>query len=105
MSLKDYASFNSFTQLGLMPFSARDEDSVRKSMASSDIVINLIGKHYETKHIVPTRRPNGEISRINYGFEEINVDIPRNLARLAKEAGVTSFVHMSGETKCMQRSY
>ena len=65
-------------------------------MASSDIVINLIGKHYETKHIVSTRRPNGEISRINYGFEELNVDIPRNLARLAKEAGVTAFVHMSG---------
>lgn len=86
-----------------MPFSTRDEESVRKSLANSDIVINLIGKHYETKHIVPTRRSNGEISRINYGFEEVNVDIPRNLARLAKEAGVTAFVHLSGEQKFRQR--
>ena len=35
----------------------------------SDIVINLIGKHYETKHVVPTRRADGKISRINYTYD------------------------------------
>jgi NADH dehydrogenase (ubiquinone) 1 alpha subcomplex subunit 9 len=82
-------------QFGKIPFSPRDHDSIRKSMKESDVVINLIGKHYETKHIVPTRRANGQLSRINYGFEEVNVTIPRTLARLAREAGVPSFIHMS----------
>merc|ERR1719453_823865 len=43
-------------QLGLMPFSPRDDASIMETIRSSDVVINMIGKHYETKHIVPTRR-------------------------------------------------
>lgn len=82
-------------QLGLMPFSPRDEESIKESIKNSDIVINMIGKHYETKHIVPTRRENGELSRINYNFDETHVEIPRTLARLCKEAGIESFVHVS----------
>lgn len=82
-------------QVGLIPFSPRDEDSIRESMAKSDVVINLIGKHYETKHVVPTRRANGRLSRVNYGFEEVNITIPQTLARLARESGVRSFIHMS----------
>lgn len=82
-------------QLGLMPFSARDEESIKESIAHSDIVINLIGKHYETKHIVPTRRADGTLSRVNFDFDEVHNAIPRRLARLAKEAGVQSFIHVS----------
>lgn len=78
-----------------MPFSARDEDSIRESLKNSDIVINMIGKHYETKHAVPTRRADGKLSRINYDFNEVHVTIPEKIARLAKEAGVKSFIHMS----------
>jgi NADH dehydrogenase (ubiquinone) 1 alpha subcomplex subunit 9 len=65
------------------------------SLRSSDVVINMIGKHYETKHLVPTRRANGKLSRVNYGFEEVNVTIPATLAELAAEAGVKSFIHVS----------
>lgn len=82
-------------QLGLMAFSPRDEESIKESIRNSDIVINMIGKHYETKHLVPTRREDGELSRINYSFQETHVEIPRTLARLCKEAGVESFVHVS----------
>lgn len=78
-----------------MPFSPRDLDSIRQSIKSSDVVINMIGKHYETKHIVPTRRSDGSLSRINYDFEEVHATIPRTLAKLAKEAGVKSFIHVS----------
>lgn len=81
-------------QLGLMPFSPRDEDSIVKSLEQSDVVINMIGKHYETKHIVPTRREDGKLSRINYGFEEVNVTIAAKIAELAKKAGVKSFIHV-----------
>lgn len=80
-----------------MPYSTRDLESVKKTMTHSDVVINLIGKHYETKHFVPTRRANGNISRVNYDLEEVHVTIPRMLAREAKLAGATAFIHMSGQ--------
>ncbi len=45
-------------------YSFDDDESVRQAIAGSDIVINLVGKHYETKHIVPTRRSDGSLSRL-----------------------------------------
>jgi NADH dehydrogenase (ubiquinone) 1 alpha subcomplex subunit 9 len=66
-----------------------------ESLQYSDVVINLVGKHYETKHIVPTRRADGSLSRTNYDFEEVHVTIAETIAELAKEAGVKSFIHVS----------
>ncbi len=79
----------------MVPFSPRDEQSIIDSLKYSDVVINLIGKHYETKHIVPTRRADGSLSRINYDFEDVHVRIPEKIAELAKEAGVKTFIHVS----------
>jgi len=78
-----------------MPFSPRDDASIKEAIQSSDVVVNMIGKHYETKHLVPTRRGDGKLSRVNYGFQEVNCDIPRKLAKLSKECGVKSFIHVS----------
>jgi NADH dehydrogenase (ubiquinone) 1 alpha subcomplex subunit 9 len=78
-----------------MPFSPRDHQSIVDSVKNSDIVINMIGKYYETKHIVPTRRADGSISRINYSYEDVNVIIPQTIAKIAKENGVKAFIHMS----------
>ena len=61
-----------FLQLGLMPFSPRDDQSIIASLKRSQVVVNFIGKHYETKHLVPTRRSNGKLSRVNYDFEGKN---------------------------------
>ena len=66
-----YISHLLHIQLGLLPFSPRDEKSIVASLKHSDIVVNFIGKHYETKHAVPTRRSNGKLSRVNYDFEEV----------------------------------
>lgn len=82
-------------QLGLMAFSPRDEASILESIKHSDIVINMIGKYYETKHIVPSRNAEGRLSRTNYSYEDVNVSIPRTLARLSAQAGVKSFIHVS----------
>jgi NADH dehydrogenase (ubiquinone) 1 alpha subcomplex subunit 9 len=70
-----------------VPFNPRDEDSVRRAIEGSDVVINLIGKDYETKHYAPTL--------INYGFQEVHVKIPEMLARISVEQGVTNFIHLS----------
>jgi NADH dehydrogenase (ubiquinone) 1 alpha subcomplex subunit 9 len=82
-------------QLGLLPFSPRDKDSIYEAVRHSDVVINLIGKHYKTKHIVPTRRADGNLSRVNYDFNDNHVEIPRTIAEVCHAAGVTSFIQMS----------
>jgi NADH dehydrogenase (ubiquinone) 1 alpha subcomplex subunit 9 len=81
-------------RVGLIPYSPRDQDSVRFALERSDVVVNMIGKTYETKHMVPTRRANGKLSRVNYSFEEVHIDIPQRLAEWSKEAGVERFIHV-----------
>ncbi len=66
-----------------------------ESMRSSDVVVNFIGKHYETKHAIPTRRDDGRLSRVNYSFEDVHVIGAATIAELAKEAGVKSFIQIS----------
>ncbi|KAG5180835.1 NADH dehydrogenase [Tribonema minus] len=77
-------------------YSIRDETSVRQAIGESDIVINLVGKYYETKHIMKTRRADGTKSRINYGFAEIHEEWPAHLAKLSTEMGVRQLIHVSG---------
>lgn len=63
-----------------VPFELRDEQSVRDSIRGSNVVINLMGKHFETP---------------NYKYADIHVDAVRLVAELAREEGVSHFVHMS----------
>lgn len=46
----------------------------------SDIVYNLMGRHYATK---------------NFSFENVNVDGARKVAKLCREMGVPKLVHVS----------
>lgn len=69
------------------PFAPSNEDSVRRAMEGCDVVINLIGKDYETKHVLPWW--------INFSHERVNVEIPDMLSRTAKEMGVRQFIHVS----------
>ena len=62
------------------PHILRDEALLGKALEGADVVINLAAREYETP---------------NYKFGEINVDIPKRLARLAKAAGATKFVQTS----------
>ena len=52
----------------------------RKAMQHSDVVINLTGREWETS---------------NFKFEDINIHGPKMLARLARECGVKTFIHIS----------
>lgn len=67
-------------QVLFQQFDLRDEEAIRKSMKYSNVVINLIGRDWETP---------------NFTFDEVHVDGARRLARLAKEMGVERFIHMS----------
>lgn len=57
-----------------------DDASVRRALAGVDAAVNLIGVLYE----------RGENT-----FKALHVDVPARLARLAAEAGVKRFVHVS----------
>jgi len=80
-------------------YSARDDASIGEVIGKSSVVINMVGKYHETRHVVPTRRTHGDwktLSNVNYSFDEVYCEIPRRLARAAKKAGARSFVHVSG---------
>jgi len=67
-------------QVLFTPYHLKDEESIRKSMKYSDVVVNCIGREYETR---------------NFKFKDVNVTGPATLARIAKEMGVKRFIHIS----------
>ncbi|GFR75149.1 NADH dehydrogenase [ubiquinone] 1 alpha subcomplex subunit 9, mitochondrial [Elysia marginata] len=67
-------------QVLFFPFHLKDEASIRKTVQYSNVVINLIGREWETK---------------NFSFNDVHNDGARRLARISKECGVETFIHMS----------
>lgn len=64
-----------------IPIDFVDEDSIRLSLKSSNVVINCIGQDVETT---------------NYNFHDANVKVVYRLTKLAKESGlVKKFIHVS----------
>lgn len=67
-------------QILFHPYYLKDEDSIRKAMKYSNVVINLVGRDWETK---------------NFSFKDVHVDGARRLARIARESGVEKFIQLS----------
>ncbi|KDR23820.1 NADH dehydrogenase [ubiquinone] 1 alpha subcomplex subunit 9, mitochondrial [Zootermopsis nevadensis] len=67
-------------QVLFVPYDLRDEESIYKAIQYSNVVINLVGRDWETR---------------NFSFHDVHVQGARTLARLSKEAGVEKFVHVS----------
>uniref|UniRef100_A0A3P8PAL1 NADH dehydrogenase [ubiquinone] 1 alpha subcomplex subunit 9, mitochondrial n=1 Tax=Astatotilapia calliptera TaxID=8154 RepID=A0A3P8PAL1_ASTCA len=67
-------------QILFLEWDARNKDSIKQAMEHSNVVINLVGREWETR---------------NFRFEDVYVTIPQQIARAAREAGITKFVHMS----------
>ncbi|KAL7113201.1 hypothetical protein ACP275_04G047800 [Erythranthe tilingii] len=68
-------------QIVPMKYDPRDEDSIKAVMAKANVVINLIGRDYETR---------------NYSFEEVNHHMAEQLAVIAKEhGGIMRYVQVS----------
>ncbi|KAL7200961.1 hypothetical protein ACSBR1_032805 [Camellia fascicularis] len=64
-----------------MKYNPRDENSIKSVMAKANVVINLIGREYETR---------------NYSFEEVNQYMAEQLAVIAKEhGGIMRFIQVS----------
>ncbi|KAH6811426.1 Rossmann-fold superfamily protein [Perilla frutescens var. frutescens] len=68
-------------QIVPMKYNPRDENSIKAVMAKANVVINLIGREYETR---------------NYSFEEVNHHMAEQLAVIAKEhGGIMRYIQVS----------
>ncbi|XP_024974314.1 NADH dehydrogenase [ubiquinone] 1 alpha subcomplex subunit 9, mitochondrial [Cynara cardunculus var. scolymus] len=68
-------------QIVPMKYNPRDENSIKAVMAKANVVINLIGREYETR---------------NYSFEEVNHHMAAQLAKISKEhGGIMRFIQVS----------
>ena len=76
-------------------YSPRDVDSMREVIADADVVVNLVGKFYETFQPIQVDKFPYIGRQTNYTFEDTNVTIPQTLAELCKEMQVDHFIHMS----------
>jgi NADH dehydrogenase (ubiquinone) 1 alpha subcomplex subunit 9 len=78
-----YMRFKTYGDLGQIlftPFHLKDDASIARAVKHSNVVINLIGREMNTR---------------NFNQWDVNVEGPRRLARIAREAGVERFVHIS----------
>uniref|UniRef100_A0A1D1XI11 NADH dehydrogenase [ubiquinone] 1 alpha subcomplex subunit 9, mitochondrial n=1 Tax=Anthurium amnicola TaxID=1678845 RepID=A0A1D1XI11_9ARAE len=68
-------------QIVPMMYNPRDENSIKAVMAKANVVLNLIGREYETR---------------NFSFEEVNHAMAEQLAVIAKEhGGIMRFIQVS----------
>ncbi|KAL0383671.1 UNVERIFIED_CONTAM: NADH dehydrogenase [ubiquinone] 1 alpha subcomplex subunit, mitochondrial [Sesamum calycinum] len=68
-------------QIVPMKYNPRDENSIKAVMAKANVVINLIGREYETR---------------NFSFEEVNHHMAEQLALIAKEhGGIMRYIQVS----------
>lgn len=80
-NLRDLKLCGDLGQVLFHPFDLRDEDSILKCIKYSNVVINLMGRDYETK---------------NFTFDDVHVKGARTLARLCRETpSVERFIHVS----------
>lgn len=78
--MKDLRLAGDLGQILFLPYNLRDEESLRKVMKYSNVVINLVGRDWETK---------------NFTFKDVNVTGAAQIARIAKEMGVEKLIHFS----------
>ncbi|KAI8060453.1 hypothetical protein BC940DRAFT_312045 [Gongronella butleri] len=63
-----------------LEFDLRNEEQIRECVRHSDVVINLVGRDYETK---------------NFTYDDVHVKGARLMAEIAADAGVSRFIQVS----------
>ncbi|KAJ2724239.1 Protein-lysine N-methyltransferase efm5 [Coemansia sp. Benny D115] len=63
-----------------MEFDIRNPKQIEECVRYSDVVINLIGRNYETK---------------NFNFDQVHVEGAQRIAEISREAGVSRLIHVS----------
>lgn len=76
-------------------YSPRDRESIKEVIADADVVVNMIGKYYESGQPYQIDKFPYVSYRKNYSFTETNVDIPFTIAEICREMQVDHLVHVS----------
>ena len=76
-------------------YSSRDKQSMADVIADADIVINLIGKYYDTKALEDTGSFPFLKYKVSTSVAEANVEVPRAIAELCTEMQVDNLIHVS----------
>jgi len=76
-------------------YSPRDRDSIKEVIADADVVVNMIGKYWETWQPVQTDKFPYIGTKMNYTYRDTNVDIARTIAEVCREMQVDNLIHVS----------
>ncbi|KAJ2342559.1 Protein-lysine N-methyltransferase efm5 [Coemansia sp. RSA 2618] len=63
-----------------MEFDLRNPRQIEECVRHSDVVVNLIGRNYETK---------------NFSFDQVHIEGAQRVAEISREAGVSRLIHVS----------
>lgn len=66
--------------LNFYEYSIRDDAAIQRALAGCNVVINMLGKDYDTA---------------NFSFTDVNVEAAARIAKFSVEAGVSRLVHVS----------
>jgi hypothetical protein len=64
-------------------------------IADADVVINLVGKNYETRALANSPKFPYLTMKTNFTLQQANVDIPRTIAELCTELQIDNLIHVS----------
>ncbi|CAJ0930844.1 unnamed protein product, partial [Mesorhabditis belari] len=78
--IREHKVVGELGQILFFPFELKDEESIRKVLKYSNVVVNLLGTR------VPTKK---------YDYYETNERGVQRIARIAREMGVERFIHLS----------
>ena len=68
-------------QIVNLDYSIRDDDAIKYAVERSNVVVNMVGREWETR---------------NFSFEDVHVDFPARLAEICKQVGtVERLIHVS----------
>jgi uncharacterized protein YbjT (DUF2867 family) len=76
-------------------YSSRDKQSMADIIADADIVINLIGKYYDTKALTNVDQFPYLKYEVSTSVWEANVEVPKLIAELCTEMQVDNLIHVS----------
>ena len=67
-------------QIVNLDYSIRDDDAIKYAVERSNVVVNMVGREWETR---------------NFSFEDVHVDFPARLAEICESVGASRLVHVS----------
>ena len=76
-------------------YSSRDKQSMADLISDADVVINMVGKYYDTKALEDTDKFPYLNYKVSTSIAEANVEVPKAIAELCAEMQVDNLIHVS----------